>query len=89
MDVTAIAGPGIESTESARQKAKLKEACDGVEGMFLNILLKQGMEEMLDNAQGHSASALGYALEQTADEIAKNGDTGIADNIYARLSANL
>lgn len=68
---------------------KLKEACDGVEGLFLKILLKEGMQSMLENAEGHSASALSYAMEQTAEEIARDSDTGIADNIYAQLSANL
>lgn len=87
MDVSAIAGIGHAA--SARETARLKEACDGIEGMFLNILLKQGMQGMLDDAGGHSASALGYALEQAADEIARNGDLGIADNIYEQLSANL
>lgn len=70
-------------------KKQLKEACDGIEGLFLSVLLKQGMQEMMDNAEGHSVSALAYALEQTADEIAKNGDVGIADNIYEQLSANM
>ena len=87
MDITSITS--VESGSIDRQDAKLKEACNAVEGMFLNILLKQGMQEMLDNAEGHSSSALGYALEQTADEIAREGDVGIADNIYQQLSANL
>ncbi|MBN2164470.1 MAG: hypothetical protein JXR25_04835 [Pontiellaceae bacterium] len=79
----------VESGAFNREEARLQEACNAVEGMFLKILLKQGMQEMLDNAEGHSSSALGYALEQTADEIAREGDLGIADNIYKQLSANL
>ncbi len=53
------------------------------------MLLKQGMQSMLDESEGHSASVLGYALEQTADDMARNGDAGIADSIYDQLSANL
>lgn len=72
-----------------QEQQKLKEACDGIEGLFLRILLKEGMQSMLENAEGHSSSALSYALEQTADEIARDSETGIADSIYAQLSANL
>lgn len=87
MDIMALSpADGIATTPELQ---KLKEACDGVEGMFLQILLKEGMKSMLESSDGHSGSALGYAMEQTADEVARNGDTGIADNIYEQLSANL
>ncbi|MDF7800943.1 hypothetical protein P4C99_15815 [Pontiellaceae bacterium B1224] len=88
MNAAAISTIGTNAADLQGQQ-KLKEACDGVEGLFLRILLKEGMQGMLENAEGHSGSALGYALEQTADEIARDSDTGIADNIYAQLSANL
>lgn len=71
------------------QNGKLQQACDQVEGLFLKMLLKEGMQGMLENAEGHTASALGYALEQTAEEVASEGDLGIADRIYEQLSANL
>ncbi len=77
------------NTAAIKEQQTLKEACDGMEGLFLKILLKEGMQSMLENAEGHSAAALGYALEQTAEEIARDSDTGIADGIYAQLSANL
>ena len=87
MDITALSDIG--GSACSAEQYKLKEACDGVEGLFLKILLKEGMRGMLENAGGHSAAALGYALEQTADEVARNGDIGIADNIYEQLSANM
>jgi len=87
MDMMALSQ--VDGIAASPEQQKLKEACDGVEGMFLQILLKEGMKSMLDDSEGHSGSALGYALEQTADEVARNGDTGIADNIYEQLSANL
>ncbi len=73
----------------SKEQKKLQEACDGIEGLFLRMMLKEGMKSMMDSAEGHTSSALGYALEQTADEIARNGDTGIADTIYDQLSANM
>jgi Rod binding domain-containing protein len=88
MNVSAIS-MNETNTADFQAKQKLKEACDGVEGLFLKTLLKEGMQGMLESAEGHSGSALSYALEQTADEIARDSDTGIADNIYAQLSANL
>lgn len=89
MDITAMAASSEPIATTSPEHQKMKEACDGVEGLFLRILLKEGMQGMLENAEGHSASALSYALEETADEIARSTDTGIADNIYAQLSANL
>lgn len=73
----------------APQGDKLRDACDQVEGLFIKMLLKEGMKSMTENAEGHSAPALGYALEQTADEMAREGDLGVADHIYEQLSANL
>ncbi len=87
MDISALTASSTPAL--SQEELKLQEACDGVEGLFLRVLLKEGMQGMLENAEGHSASALGYALEQTADEIARSGDLGIADHIYDQLSANL
>ncbi|QBG47355.1 hypothetical protein EGM51_08115 [Verrucomicrobia bacterium S94] len=88
MNISAVSMNGSDQT-GLQDHQKLKEACDGVEGMFLKILLKEGMQGMLENAEGHSGSALSYALEQTADQMARESDIGIAENIYAKLSANL
>jgi Rod binding domain-containing protein len=87
MNMTPISE--ISPSALPENQSKLKEACDGVEGLFMKMLLKEGMQSMMDNAEGHTASALGYALEQTAEEIARNGETGIADSIYEQLSANI
>jgi Rod binding domain-containing protein len=78
-----------ESVDASRQRQNLRTACDQIEGLFLQTLLKEGMKTMLDQAEGHSSSALGYAMEQTADEMARNGDLGIADSLYEKLSVNL
>ncbi len=87
MNVTSISE--MNTGALSDEQCKLKEACDGVEGLFMKMLLKEGMQSMLDNAEGHSASALSYALEQTAEEVAREGETGIADSIYEQLSANM
>jgi len=85
--ITPIQTP--EQAANAKDKTKLKEACDQVEGMFLKILLKESMQSMMDSAEGHSSSVLGYAVEQTGEEIAREGSLGIAESVYQQLSANL
>ena len=89
MELNALNGQPPTGAELSREQRKLKEACAGVEGMFLKTLLKEGMSEMLENAEGHSGSALSYALEQTADEVARSGSVGIADHIYAQLAESM
>ena len=87
MDVSGIATQAGMSTIGGRTPdPKLKEACDQVEGLFLKMLLKEGMASMLENAEGHSSSVLGYALEQTAEQMARDGDMGIANHIYEQLA---
>jgi Rod binding domain-containing protein len=81
---------GMERTEAMSSKElELKEACAQVEGLFLKMLMKEGMASMVENAEGHSGSVLSYSLEQTAEEIARSGAMGIAESIYEQLSANL
>ncbi len=79
----------VQSQAGLKEDRKLKEACDAIEGMFLKMMLKEGMQGTLENDAGHMASAMGYALEQTGEEIARNGDVGIANQIYDQLSANM
>ena len=87
MNISALSG--IQSPTVLKEDPKLKEACDLIEGMFLKTLLKEGMQSMLEADEGHTSSAMGYALEQTADEIALKGDMGISNQIYDQLSANM
>lgn len=87
MNISPVIETQVQSP--SKEERKLQEACDGIEGLFLKMMLKEGMKSMMDSAEGHTSSALGYALEQTAEEIARNGDTGIADSIYDQLSANM
>ena len=87
MNITALSE--VQGATVPPETAKLREACDAIEGMFLKTLLKEGLKSMMDNAEGHTSSALGFALEETADEMARNGDCGIANSIYEKLSANM
>lgn len=68
--------------------AAAREAAEQVEGLFLKMMMKEGMKSMLDGA-GTSSSAISYALEQAAEEAGRAGSFGIADQVYEQLSSNL
>jgi len=67
----------------------MREAGEQVEGLFMKIMLKEGLQGMLDQTEGHSSSALAYAIEQTAEEAGRAGALGIADQLYEQLSSRL
>ena len=69
----------------------LREACRGVEGMFISILLKQGLrtDSLNDEGEGgFNGSLQEFAIEQTASEIGQEGVWGIADMIYEQISSH-
>ena len=76
------------SREAAdREDDALREACRGVEGLFLGILLKEGLrtDSMNEEEAGFNETLREFAVEQTADEIGQDGGCGIADRIYEQL----
>jgi Rod binding domain-containing protein len=84
------AGYAAESTahrEIADEDNVLRQACRGVEGMFISILLKQGLQTDSSNEEeaGFNGSLREFAIEQTAAEIGQGGGCGIADMIYQQL----
>ena len=83
----AAAGPA--DPEKQRAEKQLREACGEVEGMFITILLKEGMKTQLDE-DGEAAQSMemfkDFAVEQVAQQLGQNGGMGIADLIYEQLS---
>ena len=73
--------------ETAAQEDALRQACRGVEGMFISILLKQGLQtdSLNEEEAGFNGSLREFAVEQTAGEIGQGGGCGIADMIYEQL----
>ncbi len=88
MELSAISTEAMPVQEP-KNEATMREAAEQVEGLFLKMLMKEGMKSMIDSAAGHSASAMTYALEQAAEEAGRAGSLGIADQIYEQLSCNL
>ncbi len=87
MDLSAITNNAMPIQEP-KTDATMRDAAEQVEGLFLKILMKEGMKGMIDSA-GHSGSAMSYALEQAAEDAGRSGSLGIADQIYEQLSCNL
>ena len=70
--------------ENAEQEDVLRQASRGVEGMFIGILLKQGLHSTEEEA-GFQEPLQEFAIEQTAAEIGQGEGCGIADMIYDQL----
>lgn len=75
--------------EKLREDKLLREACGEVEGMFMTILLKEGLKPQLDE-NGEAAESMemfkDFAVEQVAQQLGRDGGMGIADMIYEQLS---
>ena len=75
--------------EKLRAAKQLREACGEVEGMFMTILLKEGLKPHLDE-NGEAAESMelfkDFAVEQVAQQLGRDGGMGIADMIYEQLS---
>lgn len=88
-DLKAAAADPAVDPEKQREAKRLREACGAVEGMFVTILLKEGMKTQLDE-DGEAAQNMEmfkeFAVEQVAQQLGQNGGMGIADLIYEQLS---
>ena len=76
-----------------REQLRLKEACQDFEGVFISILLKEGMKPG-QNSDAESTVESGmmmqeFAIEQCAKEMGRNGTVGLADVLYEQLSQTL
>lgn len=87
--MTPIAAlPTNPAVAASKERAALRQACEEMEGVFLSLLLKQGLKPTLDDgaaAPGHE-QAQEYAIEQTARDLGRQGTFGIADQLYEDLS---
>ena len=83
------AATGPADPEKLREDKLLREACGEVEGMFMTILLKEGLKPQLDE-NGEAAESMelfkDFAVEQVAQQLGRDGGMGIADMIYEQLS---
>jgi len=82
----------LESAYSEKDDAKLKEACEGFESLFLNMMLKE-MRKTVPESETSNSYAMGMYQEMLDEEIAENASKGkgigIADSMYRQLSSQL
>lgn len=82
----------LKSAYSEKDDAKLKEACQGFESLFLNMMLKE-MRKTVPEGETSSSYAMGLYQEMLDEEIAetasKGKGIGIADAMYNQLSVKL
>ena len=90
-DTTQITNK-LESAYSEKDDAKLKEACEGFETLFLNMMLKE-MRKTVPESESSNSYAMGLYQEMLDEEIAetaaKGKGIGIADAMYNQLSIKL
>jgi Rod binding domain-containing protein len=68
---------------------KLDAACRDFEGLLLGFILKQGLNQGLEDeedADGNAAMLTDFAAEQTARELGRAGTIGISDMLYEQIS---
>ena len=82
----------LKSAYSEKDDAKLKEACEGFESYFLNMMLKEMRKTVPESETGNSY-AMGMYQEMLDEEITKTASKGrgigIADAMYNQLSIKL
>ncbi len=91
--LTATPAAEINTPDKVRAAHRqLREACGQIEGMFLSILLKEGLKPVVEEAEGgaaHASSMLEVGIEQLAHDLGAQGGTGLANSFYEQFSANL
>jgi Rod binding domain-containing protein len=84
----------INPSDSSETK-KMKGACKDMEGLFLSMILKEGLKGMIDGGEeggedsgGHAGPIIETSLEQVANEMAASGSMGIANMLYRQVAAS-
>ena len=79
---------GAHKPPDAEEARKLRYACKEVEGMFLGMLMKQGLKPMLEEeTEGMKQfdQLYEYAIEQSAVDLARQGASGMSEMLYQQL----
>ena len=90
--ITSSPVAATDTASSAREKAALRTACEEVEGMFISLLLKEGLNPALEGSQesgGVHDNIRQYAIEQSARDLGRQGSFGISEFLYDELSVLL
>lgn len=82
---SVAAGRGTSTTANS----KLSETCRDVEGIFLSMLMKEGLKSMIEGDEesgSHASAMLENTIEQVASQMADTRSFGIANMLYEQVS---
>lgn len=87
-DITALNAQESGAIQGRQENHEIRQVCKDLEGVFVGILLKQGMKPALSDDDGTAGSGqmMDFAIEQTAAEIGSTSGFGIADMLYDQLT---
>jgi Rod binding domain-containing protein len=90
MEINEITNATPQSTKysSSKEDPELRKAVQEVEGLFLGILLKEGIKPgSIDEEEkmGNLESLFQYSLEQVGTEMAQEGGVGLGNILYEQL----
>ena len=90
MNIPSISNDSAAAREAQRQDRQLQQACRDFEGLFISIVLKEGMKPGLEpNEDSPSETGAGLqelAIEQAAYDLGSKGSLGLADLLYTQMS---
>ena len=77
---------------STSDDAHLKGVCRDVEGVFLSLLMKEGLKGMIegedDDSSGHASALMENTVEQVANQMASTESLGIARMLYQQVAGS-
>lgn len=84
----SIAAGGASATSS--QDARLRGVCRDVEGVFLSLLMKEGLKGMIEGEDdmSHASGMMENTVEQVANQMASTESLGIAKMLYQEVSGS-
>lgn len=78
------------NSRAAPEDPTLRYACREMEGFFLSILLKEGLNSLTEDSEEGRSSAYGpmleHAIEQVSRDLSAQQGMGLADLLYDQLS---
>ena len=86
MEIESVTTP-IEHAQN-EVNDELREACRQFEGLFIGIIMKQGMKSGFDTEEECPGGDVfkDFAIEETARTLGQPGLFGIADMLYAQIN---
>jgi Rod binding domain-containing protein len=81
------AGPAAPTPDAARVDPKVKQAAEGIEGVFMSMLLDEMLKSTGVGAEGASGDVYGGLISQSlGDRLAQTGGIGLASMLERQMA---